>query len=106
MAAVEVISLYDVISKQAQLSDRPAPLALKPRLGQAGFLRADFGDRHATRVYFVRDGVQKRMMRFQVDLNAPERRLYVNYTNQYDFRFSGLWLFKIFKGEYTWGLKA
>ncbi len=59
MPAVQIVALEDVSGKQAQLAGRAAALALQARLGQAGFLGADLGDRFGARLDLVGDGVQE-----------------------------------------------
>ncbi len=59
MAAVEVVALADMGGEQAQLAGGPAPLAVQPRRGQAGFGRADGGDLDAPRLDLVGDPLEE-----------------------------------------------
>ncbi len=59
MAAVQIVALKDVIGEQAQLASGAATFALQAGFGQAGFLRADLGNRVGAGFNLIRDGIQK-----------------------------------------------
>lgn len=82
MAAVQIVALEDVVGKQLQLPGGASTLAIQPRLGQAGFLRADFGDGIATDVDFRGNRLQqagaipaRRRRRTRTPLRPRHRRV-------------------------------
>jgi hypothetical protein len=59
VAAVEVIAVADMIREEPQLAGGASALALKTRLGQAGFRTAKPGDVLAPRVNLFGDGIKE-----------------------------------------------
>lgn len=59
MAAVQIVALADVVGETAQLARGAAAFALQAGGGQAGFLRADFGDGVGAGLDLIGDGVEE-----------------------------------------------
>jgi hypothetical protein len=82
MATVKVIALEDMLGKKPQLPHGAPALTLQPRLGQAGFLAADKGDRLGAGLDLVGDGVEKRCAILAAAIAEGPERLFCRKTGR------------------------